>query len=254
MVFLPHGMDQLLGKADTSIEPGFAGLLAMSVIGVPEGRRRYRERMGWLVTNAFDVVRLSKQADEWADRLGSEVSGREAQDIRREVAALKSRMAARHRFVLEQLARKEPKPLHFEQGAARLAGWTSVDVTAGVSVEQGNAPDGRPALGIRAGPITMASWRAKVLLPRGAYRFEGAIRTARVAPLPFGKNQGAGLRVNGVALDKPYRLVGDHEWVHAQVGFEVAEPLAEMELICELRAGGGQAWFDLSSLRVVRLR
>ena len=36
-------------------------------------------------------------------------------------------------------------------------------------------------------------------------------------------------------------------------GFEVTQATEEVEFICELRARAGEAWFELSSLKVVPL-
>jgi spore coat protein H len=253
MIFLPHGLDQLFGRADAALQPRFIGLAAGAVLETPEGRRRYRERLGILVTNAFDVASLSERADRWAALLRPALGVGEVGAFQGEVAAVKERMRARHTWLLGALSQPEPKPLEFVQGAAPLTNWVAVDIPPGGSLEQGLGPDGRLALGIRAGPLTMASWRCKVLLPTGHYRFEGAVTTRRVEAIRFGKNRGAGLRVSGVASAQPHQLTGDQGWASLQEVFEVADGPAEVELICELRARAGEAWFDLGSLRLLRL-
>ncbi|MCX6905794.1 MAG: CotH kinase family protein [Verrucomicrobia bacterium] len=254
MIFLPHGMDQLFGRADTPVQPSFAGLAATAVIETSEGRRRYRERLGFLTTNIFDPAALSARADQWTAAIRPVLSGREASSFSREVAAVKERMVARRACLARLLSEPELKPLSFENGVAMLTNWTMADLPAGGKMERAKAPDGKPALGIRAGPVTMASWHCKVLLPRGRYRFEGAISTTGVDPLRVAKNKGAGLRVVGVPLARPHNLTGDHSWTKRRVEFEVVEPTAEKELICELLASKGQAWFDLNSLRLESIR
>ena len=119
-------------------------------------------------------------------------------------------------------------------------------------MEETQAPDGRRSLWIKAGPRTMASWRSRVLLAQGRYRFQARLRTAGVEPLSFGKNQGAGLRLSGSEPPRPYRLTGDSPWLEQEVEVQVLEATGEVELVCELRAGKGEAWFELSSLRLVR--
>ena len=49
------------------------------------------------------------------------------------------------------------------------------------------------------------------------------------------------------------RLVGSQPWKRGAVTFEITNRLQEVDLMCELRASQGQAWFDLDSLRVVRV-
>jgi hypothetical protein len=75
---------------------------------------------------------------------------------------------------------------------------------------------------------------------------------AGVKPLPSGLHQGAGLRVGG-GLRQGDNLVGDSSWKPVGARFQVERPAQEVEFICELRASAGEAWFDLDSLRVVKL-
>lgn len=254
-VFLPHGMDQLFGKADAPLQPQMAGLVADAVMRVPEGRRYYRERMGILLTNVFRVPSLCQQADRWAAQLQRALSRADTRALEREVAELKRRMTDRHRYLTAQLGAPEPSPLTFTNGFVILTNWLAVDPPAGGAMDRATAPDGKASLHVRAGPAAMtASWRCRVWLAPGRYRFEADIRTLRVEPLAFGNNRGAGLRVAGVASPHPYDLVGANGWQKRRCEFEVAHPAREMELICELRAGRGEAWFDLESLRLVQLR
>jgi hypothetical protein len=117
---------------------------------------------------------------------------------------------------------------------------------------QTNAPDGPASLCIRAGPVTSASWRTTVLLGAGHYRFEGAVSTTGVEPLNFGKNQGATLRVTGFPRGQQGHPTGNTRWQTVRVEFEVRSE-QEVELVCELRARSGDAWFDSDSLRLIRL-
>ena len=107
--------------------------------------------------------------------------------------------------------------------------------------------EGRTALHIRAGPKTGASWRCKVLLRAGRYRFEGMMRTVGVEPLPFGRVQGASLRLLGQTNQAP-PLLGLSGWKKSETSFEIKQPTQLVELMCELRARAGEAWFDLDSL------
>jgi hypothetical protein len=77
------------------------------------------------------------------------------------------------------------------------------------------------------------------------------VRVANVKPLPFGIHQGASLRIGG-SVQQTLALVGDSAWRELSTDFEVAPPMAKVELICELRAEVGEAWFDLSALQILR--
>jgi len=102
--------------------------------------------------------------------------------------------------------------------------------------------------------VTSASWRAKVLLPHGRYVFEAAAKTSGVEPLPFGKNHGVTLRVVGARAARPQPLIGDKPWSPLSTSFEVKDRESEIELVCELRAKKGTAWFDSGSLRLTRIQ
>jgi len=45
---------------------------------------------------------------------------------------------------------------------------------------------------------------------------------------------------------------GDFNWKEVAYELGVAEGLREVELVCELRAAKGDAWFELDSLRLMR--
>ena len=68
--------------------------------------------------------------------------------------------------------------------------------------------------------------------------------------MPFGKRQGAGLRVSG-SLRPPADLVGDSAWRRLEAPFQVPVPGGVVEFVCELRASAGEVWFATDSLRVV---
>jgi spore coat protein H len=252
MVFFPHGMDQLFGRPDAPIQPTFSGLVARALMETPEGRSRYRERLSLLVTNAFDVPALHTHADALLARVRPRLDANEARALERAIAAVKERVAQRRRSLEQQLSEPELKPLRFENGVAGPTGWRAVDEPAGGKMDRNRLPDGREALYIRAGPLTSASWRCKVLLAQGRYHFQAAVRTFGVEELGFGKNKGVGLRVSAGGPLPPCELLGDNDWTRLEQAFEIGTD-QEVELICELRARKGEVWFDLDSLRLVKL-
>jgi len=252
-VFLPAGMDQLFGRADLPIRPQMAGLVARAVMELPEGRRACRQRMETLLTNVFQVAALTNRVRQDASRLAAALPKGEARTLERAAAELCERIRGRVVEVSRQLAAPEREPLLFENGIARPGGWRAVDEPAGGRLDHAPAPGGRAALHLLAGPKTSASWRSKVLLAPGRYRFEGLARTAGVKPLPFGKNNGASLGVVGTKTSRPQLLAGETAWTTVQVEFELNGRETEVDLVCGLRAGAGEAWFDVGSLRLVRM-
>jgi CotH kinase protein len=249
-VFFPHGMDQLFGRPDATIRPVMQGLVARAVMETPEGRRQYRERLAVLTTNVLDVSSVQRQADAFLTRVRPALEPEEARVLAEALAEVKQRVAERRQRLEQQLREPEPSLLGFENGVARLSGWKPVDAPAGGRLDESTAPDGRKSLHLRAGPVTSASWRTTVLLAKGRYRFQAAVRTQGVEALNFGRNHGAGLRVVGGSPTLRYELTGDHEWTRLEQPFEIQSD-QEVELICELRARAGEAWFELESLRLV---
>lgn len=253
MLFFPHGMDVLLGNARAPVDVRMNGLVAQSILEIPEGRRAYRARCAQLFTNQFHVEKMHARVEETLSLLRPALPRDEAAALDREATALQTRLTERARELKKMLAVPPLEMLRFTDGVATLQGWQAVDVPEGGALSASATVEGKRALSIQAGPVTSASWRTKVLLPPGAYRFEGAVKTSAVTPLKFGRNHGAGLRVAAPGLTRSPLLKDRQPWTSAAVAFTTGAREQEVELICELRASGGEAWFDLESLRLVRV-
>ncbi len=252
LMFFPHGMDQLFGNPRATVNPRMNGLAARAVMEVPEGRKAYRRRCLALFTNLFRANEIHHTIDQATARIRPVLTAEEAGALDRETAAFKQRIADRIADVAKQFAQSPIELLRFEKGIGKPDSWQAYDPPAGGLLEQTNAPGGKSALMIRAGPVTSASWRAKVLLPPGRYVFQGRLKAESVDPLDFGRNHGAVLRVMGVSSGRPSALLKTQPWTVQNVAFETRELEQEIEVRCELRAKSGTAWFDLESLRIVR--
>jgi hypothetical protein len=173
--------------------------------------------------------------------------------VRTEAEHLKERIIQRQLSLRRQLNEPERALLVFTNGIGLPDGWVKTDEATSKRMEQGQAADHTPALHIVAGSESAASWRAQVLLERGRYKFEGRVKVAGVKPLPYGRHQGAGLRVAG-NIRETGDLTGDSDWRALSAEFEVTEETRDVELVCELRASAGEAWFGLASLRLVQIQ
>lgn len=253
MLFFPHGMDVLFGNPRAQIDLRMNGLAAQAIMEIPEGRRAYRARCAQLFTNQFNATQMHARIDETLLLIRPALPRDEAAALDREAAALKARITARAQDLEKQLATPPLELMRFTDGAATLNGWQPVDAPEGGRLSAIGSVDGKRALSIHAGPVTSASWRTKVLLPPGRYRFEGRVKTSGVTPLNFGRNHGAGLRIAGPAIARSALLQKTQPWTRAEVSFNTGPREQEVELICELRASGGEAWFELESLRLVRV-
>ena len=105
---------------------------------------------------------------------------------------------------------------------------------------------------IKAGPeASSSSWRTRIVLGPGKYQFQGRVRVNGVTIAEGDARAGAGLRISKGAM--PKKITGTSDWKLCQYIFEVADRSSDVELICELKATGGEAWFDLKSLHLARL-
>ena len=248
-VFFPHGMDVLFGNARAPIQPMMNGVVAKALMEIPEGRSAYRRRCALLFTNVLSVSKANAIIDEALPRVRPVLTTAEVAALDAEVKALRLRIADRSASLEKQFQQNPMQQLAFQEGVAKISGWQAVDVPDGGNLTTTSA-DGRSAFTIVAGPVTSASWRAKVLLPSGRYQFEAIAKSSGVEPLPFGKNHGVTLRVVGAKAPRPQPLLGDKPWSPLSTRFEVTQREAEIELVCELRARKGTAWFEAGSLRL----
>ncbi|PYI86707.1 MAG: hypothetical protein DME26_08515 [Verrucomicrobia bacterium] len=71
-----------------------------------------------------------------------------------------------------------------------------------------------------------------------------------MTPDPGDPRAGVGFRTTGRRFAQ--KLIGANDWKPIAFEFEVDQGMAEVELICELRARQGEAWFEVESMRLIR--
>lgn len=253
MVFLPHGLDQLFGVSSSvnlSLTPTFKGMVAKALFSVPEGRRRYLERIGQLSTNEFRVAALNARLDKLAARLFAALTNRpELPATWAAVENLKSAMAQRAVSVMEQLKHpKRPAPLA-PDNSVRLVNWTFKPGPTKAASGSRSATEGRTQLRVNSrGFDSSGAWRTSVLLGEGHYEFTGLARTENLPASARGTN-GVLLRISGERSTKG--IVTASEWTKLSYDFNV-RGLMDVELACEFRGPEGTGMFDLGTLRLVR--
>jgi hypothetical protein len=99
------------------------------------------------------------------------------------------------------------------------------------------------------GPGSTGAWRSTVLLGTGLYEFTGLARTEGVTAQP-GVTNGVILRMSGERSVEGITI--SDEWKTLRYEFEV-QGVEDVELVCEFRGAQGMGWFDVNSLRLVRL-
>jgi spore coat protein H len=250
MIFLPHGLDQMFGEANGPIySPVWGGLVARAVLETPQGQRLFRERLKSVFQKHYRVEVLTNRLDYLARRNREAVAelGRGfLQHYENNIAHVRERIIARWQGVKEQIANEQPPP-QFENGPVALKQWRS-------QVQVGEPQMNRDvqALYIGGRGQTIASWRSSVVLEPGRYRFHASARTKNLGQMLDQTGGGAGIRIS--QSSRRNGLSGDKDWTKLQYEFDIPPGGGEVTLICESRATRGEAWFDVNSLKLEKLR
>ena len=242
IVFIPHGMDQMFWEPQGTIFPNFEGLVARAVITTPEGRQRYRAKLGTVLANVYDLAKITNRIQEVQGRLRPIIGKR----LDGTIADLRNRMIARRESVAQQLTVPEPEPIQFpSSGEMLITGWGQKNE---MGTAQHSATDAELKIKIVHSGPTVASWRAKVLLEPGRYRFTARAQSNELAPMTDQKGSGAGIRISGTQQARGNKLSGTSP--AKDLAFDFTAPGGEVELVCELRATRGEVSFERSSLKL----
>jgi hypothetical protein len=259
-VFLPHGMDQLLGDSEASILRHPPAIVASAVMQVPAWRKRYRERCKQLLP-LFAPNKLLPRLKALAAKLRKELHAMDpeaASGFDGAVNDLIGRLEARYRNLQVQVKAPEPKPMPFPpSGAIALKTWHPAAETDHVELAK-KGFQGVQTLQIacqkRGDEPRQAQWRTTLLLGQGRYRLVATARCEDVEGPPPG-DDGAPTGGARLAVDdaRSERLFGDQNWKALSCEFEVGEYQRDVELRLELRAMAGRAWFRFDSLQLQKL-
>ena len=284
VVFMPHGMDQMFWRSDGPIATGRNGCVARALTSTAEGRRRYLDRYTQIRTNVFDLATVTNRLEELCARIQPAVRERGLPRIvmglahDHAVSQLRNRIVQRARNIDQQLAGIKHLTARTLNEPVRLDGWKP-RVESGRCVLDQNTSAG--ALHLTTDQGGSALWFVTVWLEQGRYRLEGRVKTKGVSADLDHPLAGAGLRVwtnrkptaglewnwfpYSRSRDKlrqgelvapkcvPRRFIGSRNWFDTTYEIELREPMADLEIRCELRGDAGEAWFDLQSLRLTRL-
>lgn len=256
--FIPHGMDQMFNDSNYPILHVPQALVASTIMNNPAWRLKYREKINQLMPRFVPTTTFNSRIDEVSKRvmplLAAWNKGAEA-EFRNQVNGLKERIKARSKNLEQQNAVQDPKPFLFnENGIAQLSRWEERKETDDAKHER-LAPSGEPkSLAITAGASgnCIASYRCRVTLPQGSYRFAVHAQAEKIEGRPDNIGQGAGIRISG--SQRTNQLVGTSDWKLLVYEFKIDQPQQEVELIAELRATSGQVRFKEETMRLVKVR
>lgn len=253
MVFLPHGMDQVLGRRDVALVPQSPAMVARAVLEVPEFRERYQARLREMATNVFRPAAITGRVREIVARVGPVLAREKAEEgtaFRRRSASFERRVVERSAVIERQLFGRSLAAARGTNATGRLEWEPRLDL-GDAQLERVKDERGRSLLQVATEAGCTASWRSHAVLEPGRYRMEGEIRTKGVQLDDADTRSGAGFRVSRHRTGQ--KNSGDRDWQPVRFEFEVGEQGAEVELICELRAKKGVVWFDEGSIKLTRL-
>ena len=242
-IFLPSGVDQLLGHADAPVRDGWRGRVATSLFSIPGQQLQLRSRLRELSSNVLSEKFLTNQVMEIETRLeralaksASPESGVGRGMLDRHLAL--SRIHQRLEVVRRELAAwPDPLPAWPRGHQVTPNGWQPY-------VQHGQAEIQMPA----DAPIhltaqaagTLASVRTSLTVPAGSYRLSARARCQGVVAVRDQFGAGAGVRLTGATREQA--LEGDADWRPVHFDFQQDDD-GPVELILELRADAGEAWF-----------
>jgi len=257
--FFPHGMDQMFGDANFSVfhQPG--QIVSSQVIANPEWRAKYRERVKSLLP-LYAPEKLNAKIDALHARLRpvfAAMNEGRAKQFDDQAKGWKDRVSQRAKIVKEQMRNAPPTALIFTNNQVVLDEWFPGPNPGDAKMDEMQF-EGKQLLPIYVGPSnrSTASWRRKVLLLKGTYRFEGLARVTGVTPIEDTAGRGFGIRLSGAATTTPPKgyLVGTTNWAPITLDIEVPEPEKAVEIVAELRATAGKAWLDTATLKLVKVK
>lgn len=250
--FLPHGMDQMFGDINYNVFNIPGTLVANAVLQNPEVQTRYRRRVRELLP-LFAPEKLSAKADAAHARLRpvlAAIHEDRARNFDGRVQDFKNRVSGRVAAIKAQFP---PEPIAFNaDGWALVEDW--VPRPQGDAKLEIREDAGRKVMSMTPGPSRQmqASFRTKVRLARGRYRFDARMKTEGVVAVMEEKGFGAGVRLSGG--NRTNNATGTTDWHVVSHEFEITQDLQEVELVAELHSTAGSAEFDLNSMRIYSLK
>jgi hypothetical protein len=251
-VFFLHGMDQMFGDANFSVFHVPGPLVANAVRGMPDWNVAYREKVRSILP-LFTPEKLHAKVDVAHKRIRPVVAAMgedRAKYLDDRVRDFRNRLNDRWKLIKAQFP---PEPIPFnKEGWAAIDGWEAKP--EGDAKLEKKEVQGRQVLTIETGPSNncVASFRTKIRLGKGVYKIEAKVKPTGVRPISGDKSPGAGIRVSGV--ERQNRAAGTTGWQGLTQTIEVTEDLKEIELVAELRSVAGGVVFDVSTMRVVKVK
>jgi spore coat protein H len=254
MVFIPHDKDQMMGDMNLPFMPNNASLVATAILNTPETRLQYRSRFGELLTNVFVPSVLTNEIEQIVAKLMPGLTNYDnnfARNFPNGVRALKDRIINRRRGLEEQFGVPAPPRLQFASNVAPVLAWEAFKEQGNIKMDAIRAENRMLLHSQCQGGGIVCSWRTAVVLDPGTYRFTGNAKCANLQA--HGSDLGAGAGIGILGAVRTNKLEKTMDWTPLAHEFSLSAP-GEVVLLCELRAGKGEIWFDADSLQLEKLK
>jgi hypothetical protein len=248
---MPHGIDGSFSRIGLPIELPPKYVLTKAIAETPRFHEAYRARVAALFTNVFKLDELTNRIHAAAQLLQSAASNEtERAGLALRTAGFARRVIERHRSVADQLAGIKVVLLELRPGETlRLTNWSS-DVNRGLATFNREEHGSKRTLHIRTDVgDSIGSWRQRLLLAPGSYRFQAKVQFASDNG-NLASTQGVAIRISGRPV--PLRVPSSGDWTSLEFSFSVREGAEDVQLICECHGPSRRAWFDLDSLVLQR--
>ncbi len=249
--FFIHGIDQVYGDANWPIVRDPGALVGQAVWSNPDWKAQYPGIAKEIYEKALKPVDWEARITEHGAKVKEALTRANPQwgkDYEGQIAAARARVNARLVSIGKQFG-DMPKPIEWVNNTYKL-GPKQWNAQGGGALDE-QTVDGQRCLHVRADNAAAASWRRSVALPPGRYRFEAVVKTAGVEGGDE-TGEGAGLRISGGKRKGVNGLTGNAAW--QKIGFEFDGTGAEANLVAEVRAAKGEAWFQIESLQIVKVK
>jgi spore coat protein H len=248
--FILHGMDQMFGDTNHSLQRDPGGQAGAILWRRPEIRERYWLQLMDIYEKVLKPVDWTSRVEDHGRRLLAALPPEKAKQYEGNIPAARDRIGNRVKQIRVQIEKPRVVNTLLTKGLVELkTGEWAPQVNGGESKEV--QEDGRPCFYLQAKGEANASWRMSLNIPAGKYRFEARLKTRGVDAVAAENGEGAGLRVSGGSRAGQKCLKGDAPW--EVIAYEINSAGQDYTLVAELRARSGELWIDRESLRVVRV-
>jgi len=249
MVFFPHGMDQMFSVPDGAYHTPPNGIVARTLIQIPEAKILYRKRYIELLETVFVPYYITNRIAEMRSAI-EPVLEKEDKNLLNNfqwgVKRVQELILKRIEFLNNLLIKPQSDKTQFN--IAKVENWKEI-LHSGAKLYKDKI-DGKDIFCIEANSECAAGFHYTMSLDQGVYTFEALVKTENVSS--ENDQYGATIRTSIGAKEQSSIINGTTDWKKVSCEFEVSSPGKEVDLICELKSKTGKAFFG--SIQLIKVK